>query len=556
MVYNLKKMSSRNLLASIFILSFVLSSLLPFFSNRVVAQIPVTDIAHITVTAADAKRSALRDALDMGARIAAQVAIERIVSSTVTWAQSGFEGNPAYVTDPKGYFGNIADGVAGEFIMGSDLGFLCSPFQANIRVSLTQQYYKPRPFQCTITGITGNIEDFYTDFSSGGWDTWFSMTQTPTNNPYGAYLEAKIEMDSRIASAVGLQREQLNWNQGFLSWSECIKSDPNTGECLERGPTKTPGSVIKSNLDRVLPAGLERLTNVQHFDQLIEAFATGILKRYVFGSDGLFSTTGEAVPSLIQPGGGGGGTHFCPVPTTDSSYCQGVDSNGVLSILNGYPATNDGITAALPEIQSAYGGHVQILDHPERLDKLDFGGGMIVDVVIGAGGPDPSWGWIVECNCGSTGGETVGEPPTSSNPTPTPQPPTTTFPTFVSPPNNEIDTVNSIASGSAEWQGCLAGSGVACHRFVREVAEELASQDPRWGLLTKNPGEQQCTLTECGGLGGEGYGEDIVVYRMSDSTTSNLYIVDIVAGAGGTNPSTAWIAPQPQRSGNNWAPVP
>lgn len=234
-------MSSRNLLTSVFIISFVLLNFLPSFNRRVEALIPVTDIAHITVSAADAKRSALREYLDMGARIAAQVAIERIVSSTVTWAQSGFQGNPAYVTDPKGYFGNIADGVAGEFILGSDLGFLCSPFQANIRISLTQQYYQPQPFQCTLTGITGNIDNFYNDFSSGGWDAWFSMTQTPTNNPYGAYLEAKIELDSRIASAVGLQREQLNWNQGFLSWADCIKSDPGTGECIERGPTKTPG---------------------------------------------------------------------------------------------------------------------------------------------------------------------------------------------------------------------------------------------------------------------------------------------------------------------------
>src|SRR3989344_1958601 len=109
--------------------------------------------------------------------------IERMVDSTVKWINTGFEGNPAYATNPKQYFTDIADGVAGEFIRGGDLGFLCSPFRDQIKVSLAQQYYEAEPFQCTLTEILDNSEDaitnFYNDFSKGGWDAWFSMTQNP-----------------------------------------------------------------------------------------------------------------------------------------------------------------------------------------------------------------------------------------------------------------------------------------------------------------------------------------------------------------------------------------
>lgn len=279
----------------------------PYQARRAEAYgIPIVDIKQI-----------VRDFIDDLAMILAKRMVDHIVSSTVKWAQSGFEGNPAYVTNPKQYFTDIADGVAGEFIQGSDLGFLCSPFQANIRLSLTQQYYEPAPFQCSLTEIVGNIDNFYDDFSQGGWDAWFSMTQVPTNNPYGAYLAAKIELDSRLAEAVGLQKEQLNWDKGFIGWSDCEVTNPEpwvsdaggggtlpsrrpnpahvqgkaVGECIKRGPTKTPGSVISDQLNQALPKGLDQLVTAQHINQLISAFAAGLLQRYVFGSKGLFART-------------------------------------------------------------------------------------------------------------------------------------------------------------------------------------------------------------------------------------------------------------------------
>lgn len=73
----------------------------------------------------------------------------------------------------------------------------------------------------------------------------------------------------------------------------------------------------------------------------------------------------------------------------------GVDKNQVLEILQRHPPTNDGMKAALPELQKAFPG-VKILDHPQRLDKLQFPNGAVVDVVVGAGGTNPSWGWMPE----------------------------------------------------------------------------------------------------------------------------------------------------------------
>jgi hypothetical protein len=408
------------------------------------------------------------------AMTAAQIVVDRMVQSTVKWAQNGFEGNPAYVTDPEQYFAELADGIAGEFIEGSDLGYLCSPFQANIRLSLAQQYYESQPFQCTMTDVVGNIDAFFNDFSQGGWGAWITMTQNPTNNPYGAYLEAKVELDSRIASAVNLQREQLNWNQGFMSWSRCIETNPPlsngdgsdgllpsknlrhvpgkaVGECIQRGPVETPGATVKAQLDKVLPSGLEKLISVEHVEQLINAFASGLLQRFVFGPKGIFARDnpvgastgggtsdidGDGTPDGMDTDNNGtldvcyfggedgnpngkpclgssragqtepptGGGAECPIPDTPRSLCDSVSSGVVMEIVNRYRPSNAGIRAAIQEINTIY-PDARILEHPVRLDKIDFGGGLVVDIIVGAvGGSDDAegtgWAWNVDCQCG------------------------------------------------------------------------------------------------------------------------------------------------------------
>lgn len=73
------------------------------------------------------------------------------------------------------------------------------------------------------------------------------------------------------------------------------------------------------------------------------------------------------------------------------------DRGFVMSVLSNYPPTNEGIQRAVEELRKHPGyEHATILEHALRLDKIDFGRGTVVDVVVGSGGPNPSWGWMPE----------------------------------------------------------------------------------------------------------------------------------------------------------------
>jgi hypothetical protein len=123
------------------------------------------------------------------------------------------------------------------------------------------------------------------------------------------------------------------------------------------------------------------------------------------------------------------------------------------------------------------------------------------------------------------------------------------------PPGDRTQCLLAMAIASPHWGACQGGSGVGCHRFTRNVAQALAIGDPNWGLISKNPQEQQCTWFRCGSLSGEGYGEDIVAYR-SGTGCSDWWGFDIVVGAGARGAIPAWSPVPGRRAGNCWAPAP
>jgi hypothetical protein len=291
--------------------------------------VPVHNIAvalDTNVSAAQSSSQLLKDCIEIGlVKAMAKFILSAMTQEVVNWINSGFEGKPAFVTDPGQFFTDIGDQIAGEFILGSALDFLCSPFKIQIRIQLALDYSSggsANKSRCTLSGAINNVRNAVSDFSKQNWNDWISITQNRTNNPYGSYLNARAKMDAQISGKKTLELAKLNWGGGFLSWSECKtksgdtynqyggsgsytlagRSDTFGGpeSSTDKCTTQTPGSFIGKQLDPSIATPYQELGLAEDLDAIFNALGNQFFKAVISGAGGLLGSS--------QAGSGGSGS--------------------------------------------------------------------------------------------------------------------------------------------------------------------------------------------------------------------------------------------------------
>ncbi len=180
-----------------------------------------------------------KDTWDCLARTIGRAVIQQMTNSIVNWINGGFNGKPSFVQNFQQYFTNVGDAAAGEFIRGTALSFLCSPFQLKIRIAIAQSYARNGGQSCTLTGIVKNINGFLNgNFGQGGWAGLINLTTMPTNNPYGAYAYAQIGLVTAQSNAVNNANRNISPG-GFISLQKQDNCYPvPTGDPNSRTPSK------------------------------------------------------------------------------------------------------------------------------------------------------------------------------------------------------------------------------------------------------------------------------------------------------------------------------
>ena len=180
--------------------------------------------------------------LDRLAVMVANQILQRMTASVVDWINRGFDGSPAFLTNPEGFFLDIADNVAGQFIheIGAS-GLLCSPFGLDLQIALALNRVNllTPQYQCTLTAAIRNAEDSLNnnfnvnvnvynqdqfllgDFEHGGWRAFNALAMEPQNNPNSAFLTAQADISARVAGRQIPIVQDLNRGMGFMSWQKC-----------------------------------------------------------------------------------------------------------------------------------------------------------------------------------------------------------------------------------------------------------------------------------------------------------------------------------------------
>jgi hypothetical protein len=270
----------------------------------------------------------------------AKTVLHALTGSVVNWINSGFQGSPAFLTNPEGYFMNLGDQITGAFIDNDSVlkKLVCSPFSVDIRLALAlgQTNDKTVPYTCTLSSIINKVKNLPNsitvngqsiggfmggDFSQGGWPAFIAIGE-PNNNETGLYLQAHSDLLEQIGAKQGQVQQQLLQGNGFLSWQSCTavsannlttatnpEAHPNyfgatsdgsggsvTASVAANGSTQyqdckteTPGSIINSSLVKSLGSSVDELNLTSDINEIVNALFSQLLIKTLSG--GLFSAS-------------------------------------------------------------------------------------------------------------------------------------------------------------------------------------------------------------------------------------------------------------------------
>jgi len=328
-------------------LILIIGMIFPVFARIAHAQLAVTDpgntVQGILQVVQGGAQSFLQNSLvykefvmDLLLNLVAKQLIRSMTQSIVNWINSGFNGSPAFLTDPGAFFLDAADQVTGAMLdQDGPLASLCTPFSFDIRLSLALQVSSRahQRYTCTLGAIIQNTRDaaargvtingFMTgDFSQGGWPAFLALSTEPQNNYSSASLYAYSDLMSRIAKKEAAINIDLNRGRGFMSWKKCedvtdsigaggtltspqdeaklnqfgnqnvqtgkaedgedtsIKksTDKTTGLVkYERCKTETPGSLIENTLSNQLGSGVRQLELADEINEIAGALVNQLV---------------------------------------------------------------------------------------------------------------------------------------------------------------------------------------------------------------------------------------------------------------------------------------
>ena len=254
-------------------------------------QVPVADTFNFPFHFFEANKEAVFDGILFAAM---KSIINEITSNILDWINTGFDGKPAFVVNETEFISRVSTQIFGDVYSEALTKYGSAPFVGVLAQSLVTEYtesYSDKKYTLAEDiGGADEVDAFLDgDFSKGGWSGWYSLTQKPENNIFGARQQTKQAYQERAAAAQDLITNDLTRNSGFFSQRDIS------------GNIVTPGSVIESQLENVLGSGVRQLELADEFNELIGALI-GTLTNKVFSSSGLSGTVsnipGES--SLIQ----------------------------------------------------------------------------------------------------------------------------------------------------------------------------------------------------------------------------------------------------------------
>ncbi len=239
---------------------------------------------------------------------AGNAVIQYVGDQMMNMINKGFNGNPAFIKNPQQFFSDISAGQANQFIKTLTNSSIAPPLQGTIAKNLIGGY------NSNFTGSQPNKwsnsqTQAYNSFTSGSpngfsLSSLFNISQNPSNNFYGSQMMAQNQLQAQIAQKVGLQQQQLQWNNGYMSTQQC-----QTVNGKQVCNVTTPGTnIAQAGKDAQNLPNL-RLAAQNKFDQVLSMLIQQLIKT---GLSELMKPSTGGSSSSGSSGGGSSGSNPNP----------------------------------------------------------------------------------------------------------------------------------------------------------------------------------------------------------------------------------------------------
>ena len=245
--------------------------------------------------------------------IVAKKMMDYIVDETVKWIQGG--GEPKFIGNWNVLLKEAGDIAFEEVVNELGVAGLCQPFGIQVRLTLlpVKKFYKRA--ECTLDKVVSNIENFYIDFSVGGWNGYLASFE-PQNNFYGQVIMAYDEITKRSQENKEAAKSEGIAGGGFLSTKKCVayeevdlkecetyygvndacvKEKENNRKCLKE-EIITPGDTVGKVMGEAVTSDSKWAANIQSWTSALVNAAINRLFQ-----EGLRAMVGSAQGGRIKP---------------------------------------------------------------------------------------------------------------------------------------------------------------------------------------------------------------------------------------------------------------
>ncbi|MDP2788697.1 MAG: hypothetical protein Q8O46_01415 [bacterium] len=200
-------------------------NILKTIGNLFALDTKVTGKSSLILQVREFAKTVLRESL----KAAARRALAEMTKSTVNWINSGFHGQPLFLTNPKSFFKDVGETQIKDLVRVIGYDSYRYPFSRYYLTNTIGDYKRTLQdnVQYSFSKITSDraqLQNYRHNFGTGGWDGFLLSTQYSQNNVFGFELTINDVLSSRIQNETNKVKDTLQEGQGFLSPQTCPSS--------------------------------------------------------------------------------------------------------------------------------------------------------------------------------------------------------------------------------------------------------------------------------------------------------------------------------------------